>query len=439
MEVPATLEDRLARRLTTPGGASLSDFGGIASDSLGNITGLSATVPSAPNLSGQTSYGYDTQSQLLQEQSTRLGGYTNAFAYDSAGNPTSFKGASATFNSNNQNTAYTFDGNGNPVVYKGAPMAYDAENRLTSIGGTLTAGYTGDNLRAWKQSAAGQTYFIYDGVTPIIEMDAGGNVTAVNTFGANGLVSRHTSSGSVFYAFDHQGSVSQRLDSNGTVLGSLAFDAYGSAVGTLSDPFGYEAQNGYYTDLETGLQLCTYRYYDPSAGRFLTVDPAHDGPNWYAYTDNDPINATDPMGLFHIYIEMGPDGIGFGYIIADGGEIDPPGLPYRKGDIIAVFPVSNRPAVGDPFPAGTWPIVGIRHASHFGAGAVVLGGYGDGEPGARGTWLHGSPPGKGWRHATAGCDRTTNHAIKEIERLYRFHPHGNYLTHHNGFVMPGLY
>lgn len=39
------------------------------------------------------------------------------------------------------------------------------------------------------------------------------------------------------------------------------------------DPYGYKGQWGYYTDSETGLLLLTYRYLDPTTGRFLTRDP----------------------------------------------------------------------------------------------------------------------------------------------------------------------
>jgi hypothetical protein len=40
------------------------------------------------------------------------------------------------------------------------------------------------------------------------------------------------------------------------------------------------------------------RYYDPSAGQFLSVDPdvAETGQP-YAYTEDDPLNKTDPLGL----------------------------------------------------------------------------------------------------------------------------------------------
>jgi RHS repeat-associated protein len=40
------------------------------------------------------------------------------------------------------------------------------------------------------------------------------------------------------------------------------------------------------------------RYYDPTTGQFLSVDPAVDETGQpYAYTGDDPVDSTDPMGL----------------------------------------------------------------------------------------------------------------------------------------------
>ena len=36
---------------------------------------------------------------------------------------------------------------------------------------------------------------------------------------------------------------------------------------------------------------------DPEVGRFISVDPAKDGLNWYAYCNNIPLKYVDPDGL----------------------------------------------------------------------------------------------------------------------------------------------
>jgi len=77
------------------------------------------------------------------------------------------------------------------------------------------------------------------------------------------------------------------------------YDAWGAVVsstGTFQGRFGHGGAFGYQSD-STGLQLLGHRYYDPAVGRFLTPDPIKDGRNWFAYCENNPLNATDPTGL----------------------------------------------------------------------------------------------------------------------------------------------
>ncbi len=42
------------------------------------------------------------------------------------------------------------------------------------------------------------------------------------------------------------------------------------------------------------------RHYEPSLARFLQLDPAKAGMNWYAYAGGDPVNRWDPRGLWDI-------------------------------------------------------------------------------------------------------------------------------------------
>ena len=120
----------------------------------------------------------------------------------------------------------------------------------------MTTGYDGNGLRAWKSSDAGKTYFVYDGDAPVLETDLSGNATAFNVWGMNGLLSRRMGTASVYYTFDPQGSVVQRLDANQNILSTSAYDAWGNPlVANPNDPFGYDAQWGYYTDIDIRIIL----------------------------------------------------------------------------------------------------------------------------------------------------------------------------------------
>jgi RHS repeat-associated protein len=204
---------------------------------------------------------------------------------------------------------YVYDGNGNPTTYRGLSVSFDAENRMTMFFPPLSQpeinGYNGDGLRAWKHIGAGGSnsttiYFLYDGTNLLCELNASGTVTATNTWGANGLVSRRVGTTSTFYVYDPQGSVAERLDASENVVSSDLYDAYGNklAGNPNNDPVGYCGQWGYYTDSETGLALCTYRYYDPSNGRWVTRDPIGyaGGMNVYEYVEDDPVDWNDGIG-----------------------------------------------------------------------------------------------------------------------------------------------
>jgi RHS repeat-associated protein len=77
----------------------------------------------------------------------------------------------------------------------------------------------------------------------------------------------------------------------------MSYDSYGNRCTTcsISTPFGFE---GGYTDA-TGLVYLVNRYYDPSTEQFLGVDPAVGVTSEpYAYTTDDPVNLSDPLGLW---------------------------------------------------------------------------------------------------------------------------------------------
>ncbi len=64
--------------------------------------------------------------------------------------------------------------------------------------------------------------------------------------------------------------------------------------GTKVTPFGFQ---GSYSD-STGLVYLINRYYDPATDAFMSIDPDIDETDQpYVFTNDDPLNGTDPLGL----------------------------------------------------------------------------------------------------------------------------------------------
>ncbi|MEZ5402422.1 MAG: RHS repeat-associated core domain-containing protein, partial [Bryobacteraceae bacterium] len=90
-------------------------------------------------------------------------------------------------------------------------------------------------------------------------------------------------------------------------LGSVRVSKVGSTVQRLEYwPYGEEKPGATGQEREklatyardaTGLDYADQRYYGSVSGRFLTPDPAGEGPNLYSYVRGDPANFGDPTGL----------------------------------------------------------------------------------------------------------------------------------------------
>jgi RHS repeat-associated protein len=172
---------------------------------------------------------------------------------------------------------------------------------------TYTYSYDGDGLRTSETTNTGTSStqnFAYDTQTrsgqPLIIMDGtnaylygpanyGGGTAPLEQISLSG----HTAS----YLFSGATGVRYVATSAGAITSADVYSAYGTrTTGGVANatPFGFE---GAYTDPTTFLYLID-RYYDPSTSQFLSVDPdvAATGQP-YAYTGDDPVNGTDPLGI----------------------------------------------------------------------------------------------------------------------------------------------
>jgi YD repeat-containing protein len=157
-------------------------------------------------------WSYDSLDQLIQEvkkDANLTVTYDVSYTYDAVGNRLTKVDhltnttTNYTYNEVNEmltagNASYTYDANGNVTskTENNQTTSYEwtFDNRLKKItfpdSSTITFEYNADGLRARKTTSAGTTQFVYDGTTLIAELDSNGNLLAVYTHGATGLVSQ---------------------------------------------------------------------------------------------------------------------------------------------------------------------------------------------------------------------------------------------------------
>lgn len=168
------------------------------------------------------------------------------------------------------------------------------------VGGGLDASYAydADGLRQSKTVNGVSRGFTWDvsGGLALLVMDG----TDVYVYGiGNQPVARvDTTSGATHtLQGDQLGSIRALTDQAGTVVGTYTYDAWGN----ITDHTGVSSGLGYageYRDEETGFVYLRARHYDPVTGQFLTRDPlVASTREAYGYTDNTPVNGTDPSGM----------------------------------------------------------------------------------------------------------------------------------------------
>ncbi|WHY83721.1 polymorphic toxin type 8 domain-containing protein [Siminovitchia fortis] len=117
--------------------------------------------------------------------------------------------------------------------------------------------------------------------------------------------SGNTVTATYYYHYNPRGDVIALTDQSGNVIASYSYDSCGNPLEvkrtgiTLENPFRYA---GYQYDEETGLYYLMARYYHPTHGVFLSMDPDPGDDddiltqNGYTYANNNPIMMVDPDG-----------------------------------------------------------------------------------------------------------------------------------------------
>jgi len=138
---------------------------------------------------------------------------------------------------------------------------------------------------------------------PSVEIvdDGSGSFTATgHLIGPTGLFGMMTNRQPLFLIKDHLNSTRAIFDGNG-IRAAYNYDPTGAFLGTPHEPAGrltvylYTGQ-----EFEASLGLYNYRarFFDPSIGRFYSLDPAGEFASPYLYAGGDWINFNDPTGMF---------------------------------------------------------------------------------------------------------------------------------------------
>ena len=179
-----------------------------------------------------------------------------------------------------------------------------------------TVNDTDGEVRILDSTVVQEFSYVYNGGTlmqMVIEttVDDGAPVTETLSFSydASGKPMNVIYNGTAyFYAVNLQGDVMAILDTDGEIVVSYDYDAWGnirSVAGTMADTLGESnplTYRSYVYDQETSFYYLQSRYYDPEVGRFINADVMIStgqgilGNNMFVYCLNNPIMFADSTG-----------------------------------------------------------------------------------------------------------------------------------------------
>jgi RHS repeat-associated protein len=319
-------------------------------DHVGNVLGRSTVVPtqSGGSATENEAFCYDALNRLVwagntgtpsggdhcmsAPSSSGMGGYLQAYSYDTLDRLTSGPAGSYTYGDSTHphavtglstiaNQYATYDAMGNLTCRNsdttsghtcagsspsGAVMSYDNEGRLsrwTAPSGTNASEHflydtEGNLVLTRTTTASGTTSTIEFGLTETV-LTSTSTTTTNYYFVAGQRVAEQVGSTFSYLVPNLEGSPTVALDSTGHVSAVQLFLPYGAqgfAWGTMPTAHSYTDQ---LLDSQMGLLYYGARFYDPLSAQFTSADIVQGNPSgWdpYAYVGGNPETFVDPTG-----------------------------------------------------------------------------------------------------------------------------------------------
>ena len=336
-------------RLTNEVSALSSPSGSYSTAYSYDIAGNRLKKTRAAGTTETTDYSYDNNDQLLQEVSSING--TSLYSYDANGSLTN-KTAGASV------TSYT----------------YNLANKLASIAanGINVAAYEYNDRGARVRATTSSTkYFLVDennltGYAQVLEeLNAPGAPATMSYVAGDDVLAQcgPATNTPVFLLYDGHGSTRQLANANGRVTSRYNYDAYGLTLGTSSTPPEASPTSLLYCGEQYDSSLQMYnlraRYYNPSNGRFNQRDPfggdfsTPQSLHKYAYAHGDPINESDPSGMF-----TGTLGelmmVSCATMVLQAARVHVALVGWRVAKRLEAFLFLNGTPTGNPMTIGNW-------------------------------------------------------------------------------------
>jgi RHS repeat-associated protein len=279
------------------------------------------------------SWTYDSAGNRKQQtQHTTAGDVVTTSTYPNPGSAHPHGLISSTVTGATGTTAntrtYTYDSSGNTRTGQfgqtNHTITYDLENRVATdtdqAGKTSSYVYGADGNRLLTRDPTGTTLFAGD--LELFVPAGASTATATRYYShAEHNVGQATASSRGWTVKDEHGTNILAINASSLDVSRRYQDPFGNPRGTppATWPDKHNFVGGYQNT--TTLQRLGARDYDPTTGRFTTVDPVVDTAdpqqiNAYSYANNNPVTFSDPQGTY--------------YIVDNDGRVTAPGAAAAK-------------------------------------------------------------------------------------------------------------